>query len=199
MPRKAKAVTESATVVTKAPKVVTDWAAIRVEWELGQLDLREIARQHGITHTAILKRSQRKAWPPRGEKVQCVTALVTKLSREADTVTTPRHAIMAFERVIGLLTRHRKMFLKTEEQLARCQQAVDNYLAVAENERRPLRLDEINYIANIGATVAQAMAKIVPLHRRAFGLVDDEGPSEFDAFTTSEMDAVENVVRKALD
>ena len=44
---------------------VTDWLAIEQEWTLGQLDVREIARQHGITHQAIHNRAKRKGWPQR--------------------------------------------------------------------------------------------------------------------------------------
>lgn len=40
----------------------TDWEAIEREYRAGQLSVSEIARQHGISHTAINKKAKAKGW-----------------------------------------------------------------------------------------------------------------------------------------
>jgi hypothetical protein len=40
----------------------TDWASIKSEFEAGRKPIRQIARAHGISHTAIIKRCKREKW-----------------------------------------------------------------------------------------------------------------------------------------
>ena len=43
-------------------KKTIDWEAIRREYRAGQLSVREIGRQHGVTHSAIAKRAKVEKW-----------------------------------------------------------------------------------------------------------------------------------------
>jgi uncharacterized protein YjcR len=40
----------------------TDWEAIEREFRLGQLSIKEIARQYGVSDTAIRKRARKRGW-----------------------------------------------------------------------------------------------------------------------------------------
>jgi hypothetical protein len=181
------------------PRKVIDWEAIKVEWDLGQLDVAEIARQHEITPGAIHNRASRKGWSPRPEKSAVVTGVVTAITRDDNLVTnSPRLAIAAFHRVIMLLLRHRAFLGRLSDELARCFDDIDRIRQGYADRGQMMRLDEVETITNIATKAAMAMSKLVPLERRAFGLTDQDGPSELDAFTPEQMEAVENTVRKAL-
>lgn len=181
-------------------KKQTDWEAIQQEWDTGQLDVREIARQHGITHGAILKRAERKGWAPRPERVEVVTGLVTTLVTTAEesgqVVTNPRVALTAFHRAILLLLRHRKMLGDLATGIEQDLKDLEAWRASLKG--RSPRLGEIDDAMTIRLKAAQAMARLIPLERRAFGFKDDEGPSEFDGLTQEQMEAVERTFRKAL-
>ena len=45
-----------------AEKTKTDWAAIRAAYELGTASIRRIAKDHGITDTAIRSRAKAEGW-----------------------------------------------------------------------------------------------------------------------------------------
>ena len=185
--------------VTRVPRRVTDWASIRQEWDLGQLDVAEIGRQYGVSHSAVFVRAKRHAWPPRPEKIPCVTELVTRLTRETESVTNPRHALTAFGRVMGRITIHRRYIREVLDDIALCREDIRRYRVRAESANRELRLDEIATIMDINSRTSQALHRLIPMERRALGLNDDEVLSEFDSFTQAELDAVETVVRQALD
>ena len=192
MPSKAKP------DVTDNAKRVTDWVTIETEWTLGQLDIAEIARQHGVTRAAIHARAKRKGWPQRAEKVPCVTHLVTSVTRDADPVTQMRVALTGFHRVICLLHRHRAMLGRLSDEFVLCMDDISQYRARVAARDGNLRLDEIETIMNMVARASQALHRLIPLERRAFGVLDSEGPSEFDAMTEEELAAIENTVNKAL-
>lgn len=44
----------------KRPDV--DWEAIEREYRLGQLTVREIARQHSVSHTSVTRRAEKYGW-----------------------------------------------------------------------------------------------------------------------------------------
>lgn len=62
-------------------KPATDWEAIEREYRAGQLSLREIARVHGVSDTAIRKKAKEKAWE-RDLTKQVQEAVRAKLVRE---------------------------------------------------------------------------------------------------------------------
>ena len=183
----------------EATRPAIDWVTIETEWTLGQLDVLEIARQHGVSGPAIHQRAKRKGWPQRAEKIPCVTNLVTSVTRDADPVTEMRVALTGFHRVISLLHRHRKMLGRLGDEYILCMEDISDYRKRQEDLGRPLTLGDVDVIMNMVAKAAQALHKLVPLERRAFGLNDAEGVSEFDVMTEVELNAIENTVRKALD
>lgn len=180
------------------PKQATDWEQIRLEWDAGQLDVAEIARQNGVTGPAIFLRSKRKGWPPRPDRLPVVTQLVTAATRDGPAVTNPRIALTAFHRAIQLLLRHRRFLGMLSGEFEQCFLDIQAIRAKKRERGQTLRLDEVETILTCVAKAAQAVAKLIPLERRAFGFDDHQAPSEFDGLTETELDAVEQTFRKAL-
>jgi hypothetical protein len=107
-------------------------------------------------------------------------------------------ALMAFARVIELIQQHRQdigvLRSAMRSSLARVERLVNKRLA----DGRALSLKEEALVMGILRDYANALARVMPLERRAFGFTDEDGPSEMDGFTPEELDAVEQTVRKAL-
>lgn len=89
-------------------KAATDWEAIEREYRAGMLSIAEIARQHDVTHPAILKRAKKLGWKrDLSEKVrsEIATRLVTEgLQGQRDAVTIEQAA----ERGVAIVREHRK-------------------------------------------------------------------------------------------
>ncbi len=79
--------------------------------------------------------------------------------------------------------------------LDECQRTVDHKRKLG----RPFTLKELAILADIITKCAQALNRLIPLERRAFGMTDQDGPSEFDVMTPQQLEAVENTVRRALE
>lgn len=68
-----------------------DWLAIKKEYRAGQLTVRAIAQNHGISHVAIIKKAKRENWErdlgqrirDRGAKKLIVTTPVTKVTKSS--------------------------------------------------------------------------------------------------------------------
>lgn len=92
-----------------------DWEAIEREYRAGQVSVREIGRQHGVTDTAIRKRAKQENWSRdlteevrravRNEAVR--SAVRTELSREpvSDKEIVETHAKRGAKAIEGHLTR----------------------------------------------------------------------------------------------
>lgn len=175
-----------------------DWQSIRAEWEAGSLAIREIARQYGVSDGAVRKRAKLEAWPPRKEVAEIVRSVVRK-TQPANQTEQVRTALTVFERCISLLHRHRQMLGALDAQwiflLDECHRTVDHKRKIG----RPFTLKELAILADIITKCAQALNRLIPLERRAFGMTDQDGPSEFDVMTPQQIEAVENTIRKALE
>lgn len=176
------------------------WEKVRTEWDLGQLSLNEIAAQYGLSRPAITKRATKYAWPERPARSEVVTAIVADLPRDAtmETMVTPRVALLAFERVIQLLQRHRAIVGRLTGQLEQCLNDIDAIRDQLKAKGKGIRLDQVDTIASIIAKGSQAMARLVPIERRAFGLSDADGPSEFDGFTKEQLEILSRQIDRAL-
>ena len=102
------------TAVVKSLKVDADWEAIEGMYRAGLLSVREIARSHGISHVAILKRAKADGWArDLTAKVRqaVTTALVTSEVTSAvtkDGLATERQIVeAAATQIITLVREHR--------------------------------------------------------------------------------------------
>lgn len=89
----------------------TDWEAIELAYRAGVLSIREIAKQHGVTHGAARKRAQVREWT-RDLSAKVRKAVSTQLvSAEVSTVApaTERAAMeAAAATVVQLVREHRR-------------------------------------------------------------------------------------------
>jgi transposase-like protein len=176
-----------------------DFDGIRREWEAGQLSIREIARQFGVSDGLIRKRAQSENW---GERPQAVD-VIRKPVRSTHTREPSAHerhivALTAFERAIGLLHRHRAFLFRLHGDWA---VLIEDLAAVRKKKLdsgRTFTLKEIEMQADILAKASAAMARLIPLERRAFGFTDNDGPSEFDGMTEEEFSAIMETFQRAI-
>jgi hypothetical protein len=98
------------TTVVKPLKVDVDWEAIEGMYRAGLLSVREIARSHGISHTAIQKRAKADGWArdlTAKVRQQVATALVATEVATADTATERQIVEAAATQIITLVREHR--------------------------------------------------------------------------------------------
>ena len=144
-----------------------DWEAIEREYRAGALSIREIARQHGCSDPAIIKRAKKHGWKrDLTEKVRKQVS-AKLVSTEVSTANVSEDEIVdaAAKRGVEVVRSHRKL--------------IGNTINLAErliNEAKEQKLDAKNHSA-LFRTISQGLAKVIPLERQAFNL-DDRGAVE---------------------
>lgn len=208
MPRKA----EPKPVETNKPKrranlTPEQWAEVRQEWDAGQLAVAEIARRIGVGDKAILNKARRENWPEREAVNPLVRRAVTFVTGAGEAVTSevtgmqpgqPRLVLTAFQRTLDLLLRHRKQLGDLNEVVGLAFAQTKSLIAKAQEQGRQMPWHELESLWNVIMRAAQALAKLQPLERRAFGIGVDEAPSEADLMTTKELELIKSTVEKAL-
>lgn len=186
------------------PKRLTpdEWIQVRAEWDSGILSLSEIARQFGLAdHSSITQRARRKGWPPRPDVTDITRSLVPgDVTGDNDVPpagTNHRIVLQSFERVIKLLREHRKDLGFLHAAIRANLEGVESIVNARLEKGGRMTLKERLMISQILQASTAAMAKIIPLERRAFGLSNEE-ISEFDTFSNEQLEALEQTVRKAL-
>ncbi|RYG37366.1 hypothetical protein EON81_06905 [bacterium] len=175
-----------------------DWRKVRAEWEAGMLPLREIARQCNCSEGAIRKKAKAEAWPDRRAPDEQVRKVVRTLNEYAPPDPELRTSLAVFDRVISLMMRHRKFLNGLHDQWAMCIQDALDYRQRRIEAGRPLTLKEAHLMADLLQKATGAISKLVPLERQAFGLSDQDGPSEFDVLTAEELEGLDGHVKRAL-
>ena len=119
--------------VIKPLKVDADWEAIEGMYRAGLLSVREIARSHGISHVAILKRAKAEGWKrDLTEKVrqEVTTGLVTTEVTTGNKVTERQMVEAAATQIITLVREHRGQISRNralvDKLMAQLELAADN-------------------------------------------------------------------------
>lgn len=183
--------------MNKDAKSQTDWEAIEREYRAGQLSEAQIARQHGISRTAIQKRAKKLGWSrDLTEKVRQEVAarLVAEgLQPQRDAATVEQAAQRGVQLVLGHrkgLARLRGIAEKLADELTvdpddlkEIEEAIEEETAGDKNGQRRARMlaaVSLPSRAGVARELSQVLKNLIPLERQAFNLQDDGGGGEGD-------------------
>lgn len=172
----------------------TDWAAIQGHYRAGVLSIRQIAKQHGVTDTAIRKKAKAESWQrDLAEQVQkqvssdLVRAQVRTPHARADEVRTDRDIINTAAAMVVAVVREHRTHIATGRGIVRVLmgqlvQAAGSradleaeVMALSEDELKGqsrAALQKALSLASHAATVrdlSNAMKNLIGLERQAFG------------------------------
>lgn len=191
--------------MSDAPKGGPDWERIEIDYRAGIKSVREMAAEHGISHTAINKRAKAHKWDrdlqarirAKAEALvsrSAVSAEVSaeRLATEKETVEANAAAIVSVrlrhrKDIAGLLEEVRELSAElrfTREQLGALERAVE---VLAESDDADAMRKAVNRALSLGGragvakTLAETIARLVPLEREAWGMAsaaNDSGEPE---------------------
>jgi hypothetical protein len=158
-----------------------DWEAINRDYRAGLLSVREVAKVHGVSHTAIQKRVKKYPNQWKRDLTKQVQAAVSRklVADEVATASDDEIVEEAAEKSLQIIRAHRKSIAR----LAEAESAL-----LAELQDNPTRLYLAQYqgrviqkVVAIAATeratalhaLASTQEKRIRLERQAFGLKDD--------------------------
>lgn len=152
----------------------TDWEAIEREYRAGQLSVREIARQHGVSAPAVVQKAKRLGWE-RDLSASVREAVNAKLVKETASVNADVNRLNAREAVdlaaargVDVVLRHRRDIAKLESLRSKLTEKAE---ALVEGVSTLDALgDAVQAVEGLGRT----MARLVPLERQAFNLDEDK-------------------------
>jgi vacuolar-type H+-ATPase subunit I/STV1 len=187
------------------PKRAPDWEAIEREYRVGQLSLRELARQHSISDKAIRKRAAAQGWDrDLTEKVnqKVRTALVRTEVRTSNACgPTEREAIeAAAARGVEVVRSHRTLLGRLRRIADTLLGRMEDHLQVASipdpKERREalsaigLHLGDRESPADLMEKTSRAIGRLIPLERQAFHLDASTGVDPVGALSPETVDAM---------
>ncbi len=158
----------------------TDWDAIERDYRAGQISIRGLARQHGVSDTAIRNRAKAKGW------TQDLSAAVRTRVREE----LVREGVRGCE-LAGIMP----------SDAAIVDQAAAIGVEVVRSHRRDIeRLRQaaaglLHYLddfkpterSRIIADLSHAMGRLIPLERQAFGLDEDKAPDPYATLSDGDL------------
>ena len=186
-----------------------DWDAIERDYRLGQLTIREIAKQHQVTPGAICRRVEKHGWSQDlSNEVRARTnaALIRKTTPKTTPHSDVERAIDKAVRTNVEVVRQHRAYIRDALELAAIALATlkekmtskDELIAAVEEEtkddsyqngkpdhrRRNAMLKALgidNDVATLNTAIA-ALAKAIPLERQAFGIDKNETVDQADFF-----------------
>lgn len=187
----------------KRPDV--DWEAIEREYRLGQLTVREIARQHSVSHTSVTRRAEKYGWArDYSDEIRAKTqAALLRTSESAPperTTPTREDLAVAVETRVSLVLTHQSSIARLRaiaEKLANqlsadsddikeIEEAIEEETAgdkSGERRARMLKAVSLGSRAGIARELSQVLKNLIPLERQAFNL-DDKAPADPDTPTS---------------
>jgi hypothetical protein len=179
-----------------AAKAKADWEAIEREFRAGQLSVREIAAQQGISHTAINKRAKEQGWTRDLAKAVRQKVSDTLVSSEVSSVNAQEAIDTAAARGVELIRQHRRSLGRAqtiiEKLLAELERGTDNLDEIEESiedetaddkdsrrRNQMLKAVSLSSRASTAAALSLTIKNIIPLERQAFSL-DEHGDEPKD-------------------
>lgn len=211
-PLKAKSRASAATPATQAPvkRVRTDWDAVERDYRTGKFTLRELGAKHGADNGLISRKAKKAGWTQdlsraikQATNAKLIEDLVSKeISDGQQKVSNTVLAAADLNKQVILghrddIRRARALtnFLLDEleqisiaptklNKLVEVLSAGEEFTASETMEARQAVSDLVKLPNRIlsAQRIAQVMARLQPLERKAFGLDDDIAPAAVDAF-----------------
>lgn len=152
------------------PKRIIDWEAIEKEYRVGQLSIRQIAKQHNISYEAIRKRIKRDGWTQNlADRVR--QAVVEKLVVSAiDTANVRQVVDQAAGRGVDVVLRHRAGLSRQNDHLIALQEKLEELIPAVKT------MDDVGKAQDIVESMARTRRALIPLERQAFSL-DESAPT----------------------
>lgn len=171
-------------------KPSTDWEAIEREYRAGQLSVREVASQFGISHTAINKKAAALGWTRDLAKAVRQKISDTLVSSEVASANADQAVETAAARGVELVRQHRRSLGRAqsiiEKLLFELERGTDNIEEIEsaigeetagdkDSKRRNMMLKAVSLPqrAQTAAALSLTIKNIIPLERQAFSLSDD--------------------------
>jgi transposase-like protein len=179
--------------MTNATRPPIDWENIEKEYRAGQLSVAEIARQHGLSHPAILKRAKRDGWT-RNLALRIKEAVTAKLVTDGVTGNSAAETVeLAAARGVQVIREHRTLIGKCLALVQRLVGQLDEAseqreeIEVAIHEatsgasaaaRRAAMMRAVSLVTHsqIAGNLGNALKTLIALERQAFALDDERGP-----------------------
>ena len=176
-------------------RIAPDWATIEDEYRTNQVSVSELARRHGISHTAINKRAKAESWArDLSKQVREATAaklVATPVSASKARETRRETIDRASDDNVAIIRSHRKDIAKGRGLVAllfeQLREAAENRDDVEDEihdatagdkdgRRRALMLRAVSLPTHAGALrdLSTALKNLIPLERQAFNLDDPE-------------------------
>lgn len=180
-----------------------DWEAIEREYRAGQLSVIEIARQQGLSHTAINKRAKKSGWT-RDLSAQVRREVRARLSVDLPppppvvSVREPR-PVSSFsaetisetisetaERGVAVVRSHRRYI---GEGLKAAIGVLDEVNLALVERTEPLTIKDIQALSISAMNAASSLHKLVQLERQAFHLDERDEPASPGLIEITEQNA----------
>lgn len=185
--------------VKPGQRAVADWAAIERDYRLGQLTVREIARQHEINPSSIIRRAERDGWArDLSDEVRAKTRAA--LLRNTPSATPERNTptrediALAVQTNVQLVREHRADIKALRDAVTKLIADLSTELdpeevietlsngdpdEVKDIERKLNRALALGGRAQAASTLANTLKVLIPLEREAFAL--DAKPDQGEA------------------
>lgn len=142
-----------------------DWEAIEKQYRMGQKTMRALADEFGVNVSNISRRAKKYEWvQDKSEEVRQRTN-ATLVAQQGRNTPTPEDVEVAVRTNVEVVRQHRKLIGRT---IAFANRLLDNY----EGEKKlDPKVDNRVFLS-----IAQGIAKVIPLERQAFSL--DSSPDQ---------------------
>ena len=158
-----------------------DWEAIEREYRAGQLSIREIGRQYGVSHVGIEKHAKKAGWVQdlkEAVKEEVTTVLVPTIVTAETEVTTVTNshtheaenkAIVkaAAGRTLKLVQIHRADAQRQREILRTLMAMLRNRVP---DDKVMLDFESLRDVSTVSRNAASALKSLVSIERQAYGL-----------------------------